>query len=130
MTAKTLTTHEATDVAITTTTETVVATLSNVSTPRAVSVALKGWMQVTTGAGTTALTPRVRRGTTITGTLIGEANPVQVAAAAGSTEELEVAVVDSGADLAAASYVLTVQATGATADATKLQATLQAHIPE
>ncbi len=60
-----------TDVTIVTTAETVVATLAGITTPRKVNITLRGWAQVTTGAATTALTARVRRGTTIAGTLVG-----------------------------------------------------------
>lgn len=130
MTARTLTTHETTNVTMTTTAETVVATLSGVSTPRAVRVSLHGWAQVTLGTAATAVTPRIRRGTTVSGTLIGEGNPVQIASAAGTTEEISIDVVDSGADLAGASYVLTLEQTAATGDGTSLQATLTANVPE
>lgn len=116
-----------TNVTMTTTNETVVATISGITTGRARDIAIQGFAQITTGGGTTALTPRIRRGTTIAGTLVGEGNPLQVAAAAGSTEDVEISVVDTGQDVQGQSYVLTVQQTGAAADGTSLQATLSAH---
>ena len=118
------------DTTLVTTAETVVATLSGVSTPRAVNVQLRGWAQLTTGTNTTAVTPRIRRGSTITGTLIGEANPVTIGAAAGSTEDFEVDVRDDGADIAAATYVLTLQQTGASANGSCVQAAIEAYVPE
>lgn len=114
------------DVTLVTTAETVVATLSGVNTGGKRDVALRGWAQVTTGVGTTALTPRIRRGTTVGGTLIGEANPEQVEAAAGSTEESSTEVTDAGVELGGASYVLTIQQTAATGNGTALQASLEA----
>ena len=117
------------DVAITTTVEKVVATLSGVSTPRTgIKIVLTGMAQVTTGGSTTALTVRVRRGTTITDTLVGEANPLQVAAAAGSTETLDIQVEDFPGEVAGQSYVLTVQQTAAAADGACVQASLKAEV--
>lgn len=118
------------DVPVVTTTETVVATLPGVNTPRRTSVRLRGWCQLTTGATTTTVTPRIRRGADATGVLIGEANPVTLAAAAGGTEDIEVEGVDSGVDLAGATYVLTVQQAGATTNGTSLSAGLHAEIPQ
>lgn len=111
---------------IVTTAETVLATVSGVSTPRKTTVNVKAWAQVTTGTNTTALTPRIRRGVDATGTLVGEGNPVTIGAAAGGTEDLEIRVSDPGVDLANASYVLTVVQTGATANGTALQAGITA----
>lgn len=117
------------DVTITTTTEQVVATVTGVTTPRpGCKVVLRGWAQVTTGTNTTALTPRIRRGTTITDPLIGEANPEQVEAAAGSTEAVEIAVEDLPGELASASYVLTVQQTAASANGASIQAEITAEV--
>lgn len=130
MTARTLTAEATTDTPLVTTAETVVATLSGVTTGRAKNVSLSAWAQLTTGTATTAVTPRIRRGTDATGTLIGEGNPVTVGAAAGSTETFEVATIDDGVDLAGASYVLTLQQTAATGNGSCLQAYIEAHIPE
>lgn len=118
--------HSTTDVTLTTTSETVVATLNGVSTGGRRDIHLRGWAQVTTGAATTALTARIRRGTTVGGTLIGEVAAEQVAAAAGSTEEVEAEAVDAGVELGGASYVLTVQQTAATGNGTALQASIEA----
>ncbi len=117
------------DTTITTTTETVVATLTGVTTPRPGSkILLTGMCQVTTGGSTTALTPRIRRGTTITDTLVGEANAQQVQAAAGSTETVTIDTEDSPGEIHNQTYVLTVQATAAAANASALQATLSATV--
>lgn len=130
MTAQQIKGAVSSDTALVTTAETVVATVSGISTPRAVNVQLRGWAQLTTGTNTTAVTPRIRRGTTITGTLIGEANPITLGAAAGSTEDFEVDVTDLGADVANATYVLTLQQTAASANGSCLQAAIEAYVPE
>lgn len=117
------------DVTITTTTETVVATVTGISTPRAgVKVILSGMCQVTTGGSTTALTPRIRRGTAITDPLVGEGNALQVATAAGGTEELAITVEDFPGEVAGQSYVLTVQQTAAAANGSSLFADLRADV--
>lgn len=104
---------------ITTTTETIIATISGVNTPRAgCKVHLVGFAQITTGTATTALTFRVRRGSTITDTVVAEANAEQIEAAAGSTEGHAVAFEDTPGEVAGQTYVLTVQQTAATGDGT------------
>lgn len=117
-----------TDTPITTTTEQVVATISGIVTGRKEDIRLTGNMQVTTGGSTTALTPRIRRGTGITGTVVGEGNPLQVATAAGGTEELTLSCVDTARDVSGESYVFTVQQTGAAANGSCLQASLEARV--
>lgn len=116
----------ATDQTIVTTAETIIATLTGVATPRRQQVRLRGWGQITTGTTTTALTMRIRRGSAITDILIGEANPIQLAAAVGSTEDVEIEAVDNGVDLANATYILTVVQVAATANGTALRAALHA----
>lgn len=122
--------HVTAETPLVTTAETVVATLSGVNTPRKTTVTIKGWAQLTTGTATTAVTPRIRRGTTITGTLIDEGNPVTVGAAAGSTEDFEITAQDENVDLAGGSYVLTLQQTAASANGSCLQAGIEASMPD
>lgn len=123
---KTFEAQTGTDTNVPTTTETVVATLTGVSTPRKCNVTLEGWVQLLIGTATTAVTLRVRRGTDATGTLVGEANAVQISTAAGSTEDHEIRVQDTNVDLSNATYVLTVQQTAATGNGTAAQASLTA----
>lgn len=105
------------DTTITTTTETIAATITGLSTPRAgCKVQLTGTAQVTTGGSTTALTLRWRRGSTITDTVVGEANATQIDAAAGSTSDETLICEDTPGDVAGQTYVLTVQQTGAAAN--------------
>lgn len=117
------------DTTLVTTAETVVATLSNVGTTRpGEPIKLKGWAQITTGGSTTAITLRVRRDT-LTGTLVGEGNPENVSAAAGSTEAHEISTQDSFAgEVPSQTYVLTAQQTAAAANGSCLQAFLEAEV--
>src|SRR3954471_7634918 len=72
-------------VALTTTSKTAIITSNLTRTPRdEVEVVVIGYAQLTTGTNTTAVTARIRRGTTTSDTLVNEANAEQVKAAAGS----------------------------------------------
>lgn len=122
-------TENLTDTPVVTTAETIVATLTGVGTPRRCNVTLAGRVDFTVGTAATAVTLRIRRGTAITDTLIGEATPEQLTSAAGSTESHEVEGLDAGVDLAGATYILTVQQTAATGNGSCLNADLHARMP-
>lgn len=112
---------------VTTTTETVVATVAGLSTRDGEEVvSLTGTVQVTIGTTGSAVTPRLRRGTTAAGTLVGEGNPVSGTAA--DTVTLTIQADDVPGEVAGQSYVLTVQQTAATADGTALFAAVEALI--
>jgi hypothetical protein len=85
-------------------------------------VLILAYFQITTGANTTAITPRIRRGTTTSGTLVNEANAEQVFAAAGSSESRLLMAFEVRSNEDSLSYVLTAQGTGSSADNTCLQA--------
>lgn len=122
---KTRGTNPTADTTITTTTETVAATLSGLSTPAADSdVVLSGTVQVTAGTGTTALVVRVRRGTDATGTLIGEAETDTTTA--GNLIAIAIQVRDTPGEVSNQSYVITVQQTGASGNGTISNAALKA----
>lgn len=92
-------------------TETVIATLSGISpdvpNPR---VYLEGSFTITTVAASTASVVRIRRGSTITGTLVGQ--PLTQVTTAGSAYALSIAAVDTPeGEFASQPYVLTVQQT-------------------
>lgn len=109
---------------IPTTTETVLATVAGVSTQTADAVlTLEAVAQISTGTGTTSGTLRVRRGVDATGALVGVAQAETVTA--GNTIDMELQVVDTPGEVAGQSYVVTYQATGASANSTSQQATLQ-----
>lgn len=107
------------DATITTTTELVAATISGVNVGAGGTVAISGTAVVTLGTSTTGLTLRVRRGTTITDPVVGEAyvgsDPVATLAAVIRT--IEVVDIPPG-ELAGGSYVLTVQQVAASANGT------------
>lgn len=117
------------NVTIVTTAETVVCTLAGVSAqgPQC-SVQLRGWAQVTLAANSTGVTLRVRRGTSVSGTLVGEANAVTSGITASTNFAGDVEVTDAPGEVAGQSYVLTVEVTGASANNTALQGSLEATV--
>lgn len=98
-------------------TETVIASIGGVTLPRAglpVAVSCAGSM--ITGATTSAVTLRCRRGVDATGALVGVAEvPTEIA---GNQVNLAGAWLDTPGELANATYVITVQQTAATAAGT------------
>lgn len=118
-----------TDVPLVTTAETVVATLSGINTSKPGQlIRLRGFAQLTTGTNTTAVTPRIRRDG-VTGTVVNEANPITIGAAAGSTEQFEVSCDDAfSGEVAGQTYVLTLQQTGASANGSSLYGYLNADV--
>lgn len=112
------------DTTLVTTAETVVATLSGISTqtPDA-PVNLRGWLGIGTGASVTAVVLRIRR-TGLTGTLVGEA--VTLSAAAATNYSLDIECQDFPGEIAGGVYVLTVSQTGATGNGTAFDAALEA----
>jgi hypothetical protein len=110
-----------TDVTLTTTSETVIVSSGSAPAPRdSLAVVIIAWAQLTTGTNTTAVTPRIRRGTTTGGTLVGEANAEQVKAAAGSTEPMFIMVQEDRTSVASVDYSLTLQQTAASANGSAL----------
>lgn len=130
MATKTFEAQSAVDTTLVTTAETVVATVAGVSTPRKTNVVIEAWAQITTGATTTSLVPRIRRGVDATGVLVGEGNPQTLQAAAGGTEQIDIKVIDPGVDLSNGTYVMTVVQTAATANGSCLQSSITASCPD
>lgn len=106
--------------------ETVIATLTGVSTPRRTDVQIEGWAQITPGTAATAVTLRVRRGVDTSGVLVGEGNPEAIAGAVASTEDHYIKVRDVGVDLFNGTYVLTAQQTAATGNGSAVQSSMNA----
>ena len=98
------------DVALTAATEAVILTLPGLSTegPSQI-ISIFGSFSLTTAAGATATTLRVRRNN-LTGTLVGEANAPSTAAT--STFALPFSVDDSPGEVASQAYVVTATVTG------------------
>lgn len=117
--------HAVANVTVTTTTEEVAITSPAILVPTSQASAIVfGHAQLTTGAGTTAVTPRVRRGTAITDTLVGEATAIEVAAAAGSDEMFDLLLIDSLDDVDSVQYAFTLQQAGASGNGAILQAAI------
>ena len=115
--------YTSTNSTITTTTEQVA-----VSSPLArgyrnsAIVVVIGYAEVTLGTGTTAITPRIRRGTAITDTLVTEANALQIQTAAGSSEHYHMTAMEQVIGEFCTAYSFTLLQTAASANGTILAA--------
>lgn len=107
-------------VTLVTTAETVIAvtSINQTNNPGGQGVLVRGSVNVTAGAGTTAVVVRVRTGSTTAGTLIGVAETDTLAAA--NSESLPFDFLDSSANALNGNvqYCVTVQQTGATGNGT------------
>lgn len=104
-------------VTLTTTAETVIISSPNVQCPKDISfVSVQARSQLTLGTTTTAVTPRIRRGNSTTGTLVGSAVSEAIKTAAGSTEPFELKVLEERDFQDNVQYCLTLAQTGATAN--------------
>jgi hypothetical protein len=107
---------------VTTTTETVALTSPAIDLPGPqIQACIMAYAQLTLGTNTTAVTPRIRRGTAITSPLVGLANAEAIKTAAGSTEPFFMMVTESISNLDQVQYSFTVQQTAASANGTLLQ---------
>lgn len=110
--------------ALPTVNETVVATLVvGDDSPGGDQIVLEGFAQVTTGAGTTGLQLRVRRGG-VAGQQVGPT--AQLAAGAAAAACLSIQCADSPGEVASQAYVLTVQQIAATGNGTAVASSLKA----
>lgn len=122
-------TTDVTNITLVTTAETVIITSPPVKIPVATCrVLVKAWAQLTTGGSTTAVTPRIRRGTLVTDPLVGEANPISITSAAGGTDEYQIEVSEAFQNRENAQYVLTLQQTAAAANGSVLQAGIEVEV--
>lgn len=117
------------DTALVTTDETVIATLSGVSTNQpGQTVAFEGSSTLTTGANATGVTLRVRQDA-LTGTVVGEAVADVIVAAVGAVESHTINVADTGlGEFSGKTFVLTAQQVAATANGSVTQASLRAEV--
>jgi hypothetical protein len=124
-----MSTYQETDTTLVTTAETVVATLTGVSTNQPnQQVGLRGTYNITLGAATTALVTRIRRDS-VSGTVVGEVQTEQIFSAAGSTEDHEIYREDAGAgEFSGRTYVVTVSQTAATGNGTVNNASLECEV--
>jgi hypothetical protein len=110
------------NVTLTTTAETVIVSSNLTATPRdEAEVVVLAYAQLTTGASTTAVTARIRRGTATSGTLVNEANAETIGPAAGSTAPY-FAMFTEQRPASSLQYSLTLAQTAASANGTALQA--------
>lgn len=79
---------------------------------------IRGWMDLTVGAGTTAITITIYRGPAIGGPVIGQKNPEAGDFTPGSTAHFEAEFVDVLQNVGAAQYCMSVTQTGATGNGT------------
>ena len=111
------------NVALTTTSETVIISSNPVPIEYTnANVLILAWAQLTTGTNTTTVTARIRRGTTTSGTLVGEANAETIKVSAGGTEPFYIMAVDNRANENQVQYSLTLQQAGADGNGSALQA--------
>jgi len=121
--------YSATDVTLVTTAETLIITSPRVKIPTATArVLVKAQAQLTNGTGTTAVTPRIRRGPLVTDPVVGDAIAEQIKTAAGSTEPYELAVSELVQDLDGVQYSFTLAQTAASANGTALQASIEVEV--
>lgn len=110
-------THAITNATVVTTAETVVATLNGVNPSPNTIVGLLGWLAMTVGTAGTAVRIRIRRDS-LTGTVVADTGAVTAGIAAAAVAALDVNGDDSPGDVASQTYVMTVQQTAATGNAT------------
>ena len=129
MTYRRYTSYSETDTTLVTTAETVIATVTGVSTSQAGQfVAIKGTANITRGASTTAVVYRVRRDS-LTGTVVGEVQTEQIFSAAGSTENHVIYREDAGAgEFSGRTYVVTASQTAASANGTVNNASVEVEV--
>ncbi len=115
----------ATDVTLVTTAETIIITSEAVTIPYgSARVYIRAGAQFSAGTGTSTVTPRIRRGTLVTDTVIGEANALTLNTAVGTNSTYTFEVLDTVSGFGSVQYVFTLQQAGATANGTVRQATI------
>lgn len=117
------------DVSVPTTTETVAIASGPVTVPfETARILITARCQLTLGTGTTGVTPRIRKGSGVTGAVVGDAILEAIKTAAGSTEQFTLTVSESVQDVANVEYAFTVQQTAASANGTVAQASIEVEV--
>lgn len=115
------------DITVVTTAEIVAATSEALAPPRAgVRALIKGYVELSTGVGTSAVTARIRRGTGITAPLVSEASTEGATAVEAAT--WVVTAVETLGDLGTVTYVVTIQQTGASGNGIINNATIEVEL--
>ncbi len=114
-----------TDVTITTTTERIIIAAPEIAVTRqTVFAMILGWGQLLIGTDCTHVIPRIRRGTLITDTLIGEATSEEIKTAAADREPFFIMVGEELSAAAAVEYLFSLQQTAASANGTVAHAAI------
>jgi len=113
----------ATNVTLTTTAETVIVTSDpiHLTYPNQRFI-IMAWAQLTVGTAGVSITPRIRRGSTTSGSLVGEANAETAVAA--ETVPCFIMVSEEVSGLESVTYSLTLAVGSASGNSTALQATI------
>jgi len=112
-------------VTLTTTTEAVVITAPAVTVARPnAEVCIVAYAELTTGADTTAVVARIRRGASVSGTLVSEENEQNVKAAAASIEPFTSMVCEPRSGVDSVIYSLTLDQVGATGNGSSIYAAI------
>lgn len=105
--------------------ETIIAQLQVTATTPDTVVELRGWAKLTTGTSTTSIVPRLRR-VGVAGTVVGDATPITIVGAVGSTGEYSIEATDQPGEVASLLYVLTIVQTAVTVAGTLLATKIRA----
>ena len=89
---------------------------------------IRGWLDLTVGAGTTAVTIAVYRGNAIGGTVIGQKNAESGDFTAGNTAHFEAEFIDLLSNVGGAQYCMSVTQTGATGNGSVLNALIDTRV--
>lgn len=117
--------HSTTDVTLVTTAETVIISSGPAVMPfRTHRVLVLAWAQLLIGAAGTHVTPRIRRGTAVGGTLVGDATAEEIKTAAADREPFFIMVSEQRANEDSVEYSLTLELTAATGNSTAVQAAI------
>ncbi len=109
-------------VTLTTTTEAAVIASGPVkAASRNQQVLIIAWAQLTLGAATTTVTPRIRRTALVGGALVGEANAINNGVPAGESESFFMMATEERQNIADVEYNFTLQQAAATGNGTVLQ---------
>lgn len=120
-----------TDVTLTTTTEGIAVTGGLVTVPRDNAfVCVYAYSQLTTGAATTTVTPRIQRGSAVTGTVVGDATALTIQAAAGDEEQYSHFACEERTNVSAVQYNYSLQQAGASGNGTVLQSCIATFVME
>jgi len=121
--------YSAAAVTLVTTAETVVISSGRVPVPRQTcQVLIRAQCVLATGAGTTTVTPRIRRGTTTAGTEVGVGIAQEVKAAAGSKELFAETVMEERQNVDSVEYSFTLAQASASGNGAAAQLSIQVEI--